>query len=90
MYVFERDTFVKIVTDVFGDDLIDLYRFCEEGKQTSNFFMLYDDDCYYILEKYEPSLIFWYKNLGRTAQTSFTTEEELKAFVTRLYIDLYW
>ena len=36
MYVFERDTFVKIVTDVFGDDLIDLYRFCEEGKQTSN------------------------------------------------------
>ena len=89
MHVFERDTFVKIVTDIFGDNLIDLYRFCEEGKQTANFFMMFYDDCYYILEKYDRRLIVWYKNLGRLCKTSFTTEEELKAFVTDLYIDLY-
>lgn len=90
MHVFDRDMFVKIFIDKFGDRFKDLYTFCQEGKQTDNFFMLYDSDSYYILEKYDLRLVYWYKHVGRCAETSFPENEyALKDFVNELYIDLY-
>lgn len=90
MHNFDRDKFTKIVMDRFGDRFADLYTFCQEGRQTENFFLLHDFDSYYILGKYDLRLVYWYKKIGRDAHTSFPENEEvLKDFVNELYLDLY-
>ena len=96
-YHFDRDDFVKVFEEVFGDDL---ENFLDGVLGDSEQFFSYKVDgfkCFmveftefYIVDLETGVLINWYKHLGRTntcSREDFTLED-LREMLTRLYNEL--
>ena len=96
-YHFDRDDFVKVFEEVFGDDL---ESFLDGTLGDSEQFFSYKVDgfkCFmvestefYIVDLETGVLINWYKHLGRTntcSREDFTLED-LREMLTRLYNEL--
>jgi hypothetical protein len=65
-YHFERNDFLKVFAEVFGDRMSDVEIACQEQRSTDSFLLYYKEDEFYIIHLESGTIINWYKHLGRT------------------------
>ena len=90
-YHFDRDDFCKIFREVFtSEEIFDLESDCQGGTHFDHFFLFYNDNEFYILDRDSGIMINWYKHLGRTNtcnRTDFTLND-LRIFLNALKADM--
>lgn len=96
-YHFDRDDFVKVFEEVFGDDLENFLDGVLGGHEQFFTYETYSFKCFvteftefYIVDLETGVLVNWYKHLGRTntcSREDFTLED-LREMLTRLYNEL--
>lgn len=88
-YYLEREDFVSLFEQVFGNYGIDIEQIVVDGWTGERFHLFWEDDEYYILDMQTGMMLNWYKHLGRTNTCNqIRTIEEIKEFLELLKEDL--
>lgn len=88
-YYLEREDFVSLFGQVFGNCSMDIEQIIIDGWTGDRFHLFWEANEYYILDLQTGMMLNWYKHLGRTNTCNqVRTIEEIKEFLELLKKDL--